>query len=459
MNKLKPFNMKFLIHLFVVITLSCSVIQGQGGESFKNIADEIKQSLMNEVVKVWYPKVLDSKYGGFLSDFDYKWNESGLQNKMLVSQARHIWTLSKTAEFLDDNHYKIYAEKGFDFLKNKMWDYKNGGFYQLINRKGNEIPNSPNDKSSYSISFSIYALSAYYKVSNDSSALDLAKKAFLWLEENAHDKVYKGYYDQLTIEGKLRKIKNLKNDDSYFVDPHWKDQNSSIHLLEAFTELYSVWPDSLLKERLSEMLTIIRDVIVKDKKHLTLFLKNDWEPISFRDSSSKVRDANIWLDHVSFGHDVETAFLMLEASHTLGIEHDKKTLAVAKSMIDHSLKYGWDNEKGGFYYMGYYFKDEEQLKIIDSSKVWWVQAEGLNSLLLMSKLFPNDPKYLKSFYKQWEYIRKYMIDNDNGGWFEKGLDNDPKYSKAPKAHVWKTTYHNARALMNCVILLNKLNND
>jgi mannobiose 2-epimerase len=36
-----------------------------------------------------------------------------------------------------------------------------------------------------------FSLSAYYHASKDTSALNLVKKAFLWLEQHSHDPVYK----------------------------------------------------------------------------------------------------------------------------------------------------------------------------------------------------------------------------------------------------------------------------
>jgi mannobiose 2-epimerase len=164
--------------------------------------------------------------------------------------------------------------------------------------------------------------------------------------------------------------------------------------------------------------------------------------------------ANRYLDHVSFGHDIEAAYLMLEAAEALGLPVDGPTLTVARKMVDHTLARGWDTDRGGIYYEGYYFRGDS-FAVINRSKNWWVQAEGLNSLLQMSRLFPQDQKYEQAFRKQWDYIRTYMIDPEHGGWYENGLDNDPDAEKAPKAAIWKANYHNARALMNCIRLLEK----
>src|SRR5690606_18917919 len=188
----------------------------------------------------------------------------------------------------------------------------------------------------------------------------------------------------------------------------------SIHLLECFTALYEVWPDKLLKERLEELLTLIRDTITTDKGYLTLHLQRDWEPVTFKDSTDAVRKANFWLDHVSFGHDVETAFLLLEASHVLGKEKDTLTLLKAKKMVDHAIANGWDKEKGGFYDGGYYLDNSDTCTIVNPAKVWWTQAEGLNSLLLLAKLFP-DENYYELFETQCDYINAFLIDQTNDG--------------------------------------------
>jgi len=230
-----------------------------------------------------------------------------------------------------------------------------------------------------------------------------------------------------------------------------KDQNSSIHLLEAFTELYRVWPDPLVKERLLMMLHLIRDRITHPKGYLQLFLNEDLSPVSYRDSTEEVRKKNWYHDHISFGHDVETAFLMLEASEIAGLENDTLTLRKAKKMVDHSIENGWDKETGGFYEAGYYFKGQDTVTIIKDTKNWWAQAEGMNSLLLMAELFPADTHNYKTlFLKEWEYIDKYLIDHKHGDWYPNGIDKEPQEKLAMKSQIWKCNYHTSRSLMNCL---------
>jgi mannobiose 2-epimerase len=275
----------------------------------------------------------------------------------------------------------------------------------------------------------------------------------MWLEKNSHDPIYKGYYQYLNRDGShVIRTADIPGTS----DIGYKDQNSSIHLLEAFTELYKVWKDPLVKERLQEMLHLIRDTIVTPQGYLQLYFTYDWKPVSYRDSSDAVIKKNHYIDHVSFGHDVETAYLMKEATEALGNMHDAKTAAVGKKMVDMALQNGWDDSLGGFYDEGYYFKNKPGLTITYKSKNWWSQAEALNTLLMFSDMYPNDPmNYLQKFFKEWQYVQTYLIDHEHGDWYEEGLDQEPQRKTALKAHIWKGPYHVFRALMNCIDRIEK----
>jgi mannobiose 2-epimerase len=413
-------------------------------EQYKNLANEMESSLKSEILDIWYPLCLDWDFGGYLTDFNYKFRKDGSQDKMLVTQARHLWTLSEAALYYKDDRYRQWAEHGYKFLAEKMWDDEYGGFFDLINRKG-QIKND-GSKSAYANAFAIYGLASYFKLSGDSNALALANKTFRWLEKYSHDPKYGGYYNNLQRDGLLRKYNRPGQ-------PDQKDQNSSIHLLEALTNLYSIYQDSLVKKRLTEMFVIIRDTIIADNDYLTLFMQRDWTPISLKNLSESEYRRQYYFDHVSFGHDVETSYLLLEALHLFKQNLDEKTLTIAKKMVDQAVANGWDNTTGGFFDAGYYFNDSDTITIINDKKIWWVQAEGLNALLLMSGLYPEQKNYFQRFTQQWRYINTYMIDHEYGGWFGEGLDNSPGYDQRKKGYDWKGDYHNFRAMLNCIKML------
>lgn len=430
-----------LILVLALITAD-NIAQEPSKEDRKYLATVIENSMQTELLDVWYPKCIDKEYGGFISTYTFDFEPTGPQDKMIVTQSRHTWTNSKAAmRYPDKTHYKTGAQHGFEFLKNVMWDKTHGGFYQLVDRQGNV--KGGDQKTAYGNSFGLYALAAYYRQSRDTAALRLAKESFMWLEKYSHDPVHKGYFQHLQRDG--TPVKRAQSTPTTS-DLGYKDQNSSIHLLEAFTELYAVWPDPLVRERVLDMLLLIRDKIVSPKGNLVLFFQPDWTPVSFADSSEAFILRHRYIDHVSFGHDVETAFLLLEAAHTIHYD-DPKTKIIAKKMVDHALQNGWDKDLGGFYDQGYYFKNKTGISIIKESKNWWTQAEGLNTLLLMADEFPRDIRnYFVQFNTLWFYAFTFLIDHEHGDWFEEGLDHDPQRKTALKGHIWKATYHQYRAL-------------
>lgn len=439
--------MKRIFVPVILLAFGLGACQNPERKRREEIAGQMETVLKTYMLDKWYPQAMDTVDGGFLSTFTFDFKPTGPQDKMIVTQARHTWTNARASlRYPDVQYFKAGAKHGFEFLKNKMWDKKFGGFYQLVDKQG--IPKGDSMKTAYGNAFGIYGLAAYYAASGDTAGLSMAKAAFMWLEKNSHDPIYKGYYQHLNRDGSpMKRTADVPSTS----DRGYKDQNSSIHLLEAFTELYQVWPDDLVRQRLEEMLYLIRDTIVDEKGNLTLFLTPDWKPVSFRDSSEEVIMKHHHLNHASYGHDIETAYLLIEASHVLGIKNDTTTMRIAKKMDDGALRTGWDEKVGGFYDEGYYFKDKPGITIIKDTKNWWAQSEGLNSLLLMADLYPKDKmNYFQKFDTLWQYCDKYLVDYEHGDFYSGGTDKEPEVKSANKGHNWKAMYHQYRGLSNCI---------
>ena len=447
-----------LSFLLVFLLLACSQKEKKQVTE-RELILELETASNEQLLDKWYPLILDTINGGYYSDvtFDFRLGEE--HNKMIVTQARHIWTNATAAlnNPKKEKEYLSYAHHGFTFLRDHMWDDVNGGFHNLVNKTGKPIIRPGEAKTAYGNSFAIYGLSTYYKASKNVEALDLAKRTFHWLEEHSHDSIYKGYYQSLDLKGTpiVRTLDFLSTS-----DVGYKDQNSSIHLLEALTSLYEVWPNEILQTRIKELLVLIRDTITSEDNYMNLFFEKDWTPISFREMSRDTIQKHYYLDHISFGHDVETAYLMLEASRALDDWQFDETLKKGKKMVDHAIKNGWDNKLGGFYDGGYYFKGVDSLSIVNHDKNWWSQAEGLNSLLLMDFYFPNDSlNYRAYFDRLWGYSKNYLMDDKHGGWYEWGQDRRPETKKDLKGHIWKGAYHDYRALVNCKKMLENNKNN
>ncbi len=398
----------------------------------KALSAEIETALKRDVLEVWYPRCLDTEHGGFLSDFDYRWRATGPHDKMMPFQARHTWVAAKAMELYPrDPRYAAAARHGFKCLKEIMWDAREGGWFWRLTRRGEAPGNERLAKHAYGISFGIYACAAYHIATKDAEAVELARDAVQWLDRHGHDDEHGGYFEFFEPDG-ARIMAGPPDRDLMGNPVGYKTMNSHIHLLEAFTELYRARPDPDIRKRLEELFLIVRDHVTVPPGAMHLYFNADWVPAP---------------DHDSYGHDVETGFLLTEAAEALG-NSDERSRVVPRMLVDHALQYGWDKERGGFFYGGSTFGE-----IFLRDKSWWVQAEGMNALLLMARLYPNDAEfYEKKFLEQWEYIKRYMLDRKYGEWHASGLDSNPDRTQA-KATVWKASYHNSRALMNCLGML------
>ena len=416
-----------LVGLFTVLTATTPL------RAAEELRDEIEQSLRKGILEVWFPRSLDREHGGFLCDFDYQWQPTGAQPKTIVFQSRLTWLASRAAmRYSADPRYREAADHGFAFLRDKLWDKRRGGFFWRLDRAGN-IDDFKGCKHAYGIAFGIYACAAYHAATNDPDALQLARDAFDWLDRKAHDADAGGYHEFLTRDGAVvvdQPSSPLDGDrDAIGTRVGLKSMNTHIHLLEAFTALYEVWQDETLKSRVEELMRIVREKIVAPGPSMHQFFNPQWKPVPDLDS---------------FGHDVETAYLLLEAAAVAGREGSRAP-SIAKGLLDHALDYGWDEKNGGFFEAGGTFGP-----VHDRRKSWWVQAEGLNTLLLMSRIHQRDPRdYRKLFERQWQYMKQNVIDAKNGEWYPNGLDAGGS-AKANKASEWKAGYHGGRALMNAV---------
>ena len=406
-------------------------------ETYLRIANEVEANLQKEVLEKFFPVTVDKQGGGFYENYSLNWTRTAGSNKSIVYQSRLIWTSAAAARLFpaQADLYLAMTRCGTACLTEKLWDKTGGGFYWQVGVNGQPISGT---KEMYGHAFGIYALAASFQASKDQAALDLAKKAFKWLEEHSHDPVNKGYFEVIGADGKPV----IRDRDSNVVGAGTgqKSMNTSIHILEALTGLYAVWPDPLLKTRVQEMLEICRDKVYSEPGYLTQFFTSDWQRTSSPDS---------------FGHDVETGFLMVEAADVLG-QDDPRAWTAARHLVDHAMQYGWDNQLGGLYDAGTLNTQGVVTGGLRTEKIWWVQAEHLNALLLLHEHVGKETtQYWDAFIKEWDWITKYQIDHTNGGWWATVQAGGTPASRA-KADMWTECYHQGRAMLNVSERLRKL---
>ena len=409
-------------------------------QNYLQIAADVESALHTEILDPWFPRSVDNVHGGFHSHYGRDWQSLPSDGKFSVFQGRMTWVAAQVVlhEPARREEFEPIVRHGVEYLRNVMWDKQYGGFFWGLDDDGKITPAFTDHKDLYGVSFCIYGAAAAYQATHDEQALDLAKRAFQWADSHAHDAVNGGYFEWLERDGTpvVPHPGNGRVEINGIGPVGFKSMNTHIHLLESFTELYRVWPDATLRARLEELLSVVRDKVSVEPGAMNLFFTNAWRPIP---------------GHDSYGHDVETAYLMIEADEALHHKASAATERMAKMLVDHALAYGWDTTNGGFYREGIAYAPAE-----DTLKEWWVQAEGLNALLLMHERYGREnPIYFQRFLEQWQFLRKHTVDNQHHGlWNLTRADGTP--IELDKGSIWKGAYHDSRAFWNVSARLREL---
>jgi mannobiose 2-epimerase len=314
-----------------------------GKDAYLHYAAETDRMLRQDVLDVWFPRAIDEENGGFYADFTRDWHRAPSHGKFSVFQGRMTWIAAEVVMRRPElrEQYLPYVAHGVDYLANTMWDKQDGGFYWGLSDDGKVSPQFTDGKHLYGISFCIYGLAAAYQATHDPRALALAKEAFRWTDKHAHDPVNGGYYEWLTRDGtpvQAKPYDAVVRDGPVGGFPvGYKSMNTHIHLLESFTQLYAVWKDPVLKQRVAELLHVVRDKVSVQPGAMDLYFTNDWHAVP---------------EHDSYGHDIEATYLMQEASDAIGETDKSGTEHVGRMLADHALQYGWDDAHGGIYHSG-----------------------------------------------------------------------------------------------------------
>jgi cellobiose epimerase len=413
--------------------LSCLPACAQSlDELSRAYSPRLEKILTENIAPFWYDKAIDKRHGGYTINFGPQGEPKGPGTKMIVTQARTVWLFSRLARAgYKREEYLRAAEHGYRFLREKMWDKKNGGFYWEVDATGNQLLRPK--KHLYGQSFALYAVSEYYLASRRKDVLDFAVEFFHLLEAKSHDKSYGGYVEffneDWTTPAPGTPVYMGGGEVSF------KLMNTHLHLLEAMTTFYRASKLPLAKDRLVELIGIESNAVVRKRLGAcTDKYERDWTPRLEGDYA-----------RVSYGHDLENIWLLVDACKAAGIP-DHPYLDLYRTLFDYSLKYGYDAAKGGFYYFGQFERPAENLE-----KSWWVQAEAIVSALYMYRL-TKDAKYLDAFRKTFEFIEKYQVDWKHGEWHATVLPDGS--ARGDKAQPWKAGYHNGRAMIECLELLN-----
>ncbi|MBJ2125326.1 AGE family epimerase/isomerase [Flavobacterium sp. IB48] len=379
---------------------------------------------LNSILKYWSERTIDDQNGGFVGQIDFNDHIIANTEKGSVLNARILWTFSASYTTTKNENHKKLAERAFEFLAAYFYDTQFGGLFWSINED-----KTPKDTKNqiYALAFAIYGLSEYYAISKEERALELAKNLYAKIQEHSYDPINKGYLEAFTRDWQPIEDLRLSAKDAN----EKKTMNTHLHIIEGYVNLYKVWKDEKLLYDIIELLeTIEKHFINPETGHLHLFFDENW---------------NEKPDVISYGHDIEAAWLLQQCAEISGNETLIANFKKYAIQIAEATKEGLDFD-GGLWYE----YDPEKKELI-AEKHWWPQAEALIGFYNAYQLTDKE-EYLDIVYKIWKFTKKHMIDHQNGEWFW-GIYEDYSTMKKDKAGFWKCPYHNGRA---CLELINRI---
>lgn len=380
---------------------------------------EVKKHLEEKIIPFW-KNLRDDEFGGYYGYMDYDLNVDKEAVKGCILNSRITWFFSAAYKQLQDESLLEEAKHGYAFMKEHCFDKENGGVFWSVKYDG-----TPEDttKHTYNQAFSIYALSDYYEASGDPEALELALQQFHLIEEKCTDEIgYKEAFDR-----SFHEVDNDKLSENGVMAE--KTMNTLLHVFEAYTELYRVSHNEEVKKRL--------EWIFEE------FANKVYNPALHRQEVFFDKNMNTILDLYSYGHDIETSWLLDYGVEVLGEQKYKDLITpITDDMLANLYEVAFD---------GHSLNNECDRGVVNTTSIWWVQAETVLGFVNGALKHPEIKEYMMAARSEWDYIQEHMIDPREGSeWFWDVDKNGEATDKKPIVEPWKCPYHNGRMCLEII---------
>ncbi len=390
-------------------------------------AERIEADLRGNILPFWIGRVVDAEGRAFFGSLtnDLAVDRSAERGALLTT--RILWTFSAAYSRYRDPAYLAMADHAHADLSLHFHDAANGGYWWSVAADGSVLRDR---KQVYGQAFAVYALTEYHAATGRREPLDQAIAAYRLIEAHARER-HGGYLE--AFGRAWEPIADMRLSGVDLNEP--KSQNTHLHIMEAYTRLLIAWPDPGLRRALLDLVEIMLARIVDPATgHLGLFFAEDWTPR---------------YDRVSYGHDIEAAWLLTWAADVLrepGLASRVRPLAVRIAEV--TLAEGVDAD-GGVYNQG------GPGGLTDTNKEWWPQAEAVVGFLNAHQL-SGEERFLAAALRAWDFIEARLIDRRNGEWF-RGVTRDGRLLEGElKVSFWKCPYHNGRTGLEATRRLGEL---
>ena len=422
-------NMKNYLLLVIIVLISLNensfagitITQNDQKVKMDKLKNEVLFNLTHNLLPYWSTRMVDPKNGGYYGRINFSDKVFPDEDKGGILNARILWTYSSAYRILKDTTYLRLAKRSKEYIMSHFIDKEFGGAYRSVKSTG-----EPSDtrKQTYTQSFFIYGLAEYYRVTGDKDALKAAKDIFELFEKFALDKENDGYFEVFTRD--WNRSHDMLIGEKTSQDE--KTMNTHLHIMEAYTNLYRVWPDRRVADRLKDQVEIFLDKIVDAKtSHLICFMDKNWNRTSSFDS---------------YGHDIESSWLLVEAA---GLLKDTALIARVKKT---SIKIANAASEGLQPDGSLIYEKDLSTGRKNTERSWWAQAETIVGYLNAYEITGNE-KYLDKSINCWNYTKNHLVDNKSGGWFS-SVSESGITGRGDKGGFWVCPYHSGRMCMEVI---------
>ena len=252
----------------------------------KRISEAARLHLENVILPFWMG-LKDDQHGGYYGYMGQDLILDKQAEKGCILNSRILWFFSESAMALEREDLRDYADHAYRFMTDHCIDRTHGGIFWSMTYDGKPLDTT---KHTYNQAFAIYALASYYRLTGKAEALALAKELFRLIEQHCTDEV--GYLEAFTADWGPESNEKL-SENGILAD---KTMNTLLHVFEGYSGLYQASPDAELRTALERILDIYADKIYDPELHRQkVFFDADYHSI---------------LDLYSYGHDIESSWLM-----------------------------------------------------------------------------------------------------------------------------------------------------
>ncbi len=393
-------------------------------------SNRIRAELEGNILPFWMTHSVDHEEGGFYGKIRADLTIEKEAPRSVVLNTRLLWTFAAATRLLGAR-YRETADWAFHYVVDKFVDRQHGGLFWMLDRSGSVLSDR---KQIYGQAFGIYAFAEYHRATGNGESLALARQLFEMIERHSWDTNFGGYIEARARD--WRALEDFRLSEKDLNCP--KSMNTHLHIMEAYTNLLRVSKDAGVAERLEALLRLVLDRIVDlTTGHLKLFFDDGWSSLSH---------------DVSFGHDIEASWLIVEAAELLGDSTLlRRTREAALCLAQAVYTQGLDKDGS------LYNEANGSGALTDRTKHWWVQAETVVGFYNAFQLSGN-AQYLHASQRTWDFIQERQVDKVHGEWHAKLSPNSIPLLATEDGDVclagpWKCPYHNARA---CFEMLDRL---